>query len=363
MGGGSHLLDKNKIKDSLTVYDVKLVLKRLGSEEVKEDSKGNPIFQTVCHHGSKQKLYYYKESKMFKCYTDCGDSFDIYELVCRNKKIGFYNAVKFVAETTGKRYSSSKESEDDGHLIDDWDILSKFKQKKNKEVKKLPVYSEHILEVFLDIAHESWVDEGISYETCKAYNIGYYLEEDRITIPHFDIDGRLVGVRGRTTRPEEEENGKKYMPVQVQGKVLRHQTALNLYGLHKNKDTISNLEKCVLFEGEKSVLKCHEFYGDRNFSLALGGSQISDIHLRILLKLGVREVIVGYDKEFYDESDKLAKLQEKKIKKVVSKLTPYFRVFVIWDDEGLLDYKDAPVDKGKETLERLMKNKIEVLTF
>lgn len=34
--------------------------------------------------------------------------------------------------------------------------------------------------------------------------------------------------------------------------------------------------------------------------------------------------------------------------------------YILWDDQELLNQKDAPFDQGKETLELLMKNKYEI---
>ena len=46
--------------------------------------------RTICHNhlgeGSR-KLYYYDNTKLFQCYTDCAGSFDIYELICKVKTI------------------------------------------------------------------------------------------------------------------------------------------------------------------------------------------------------------------------------------------------------------------------------------
>ena len=36
------------------------------------------------------------------------------------------------------------------------------------------------------------------------------------------------------------------------------------------------------------------------------------------------------------------------------------KVSIIWDRDGLLDYKDAPTDKGKETLLKLLDDKVEI---
>ena len=44
------------------------------------------------------------------------------------------------------------------------------------------------------------------------------------------------------------------------------------------------------------------------------------------------------------------------------KFTAYCRTYVLWDDMGLLNKKDSPFDQGKEILEILMKNKVEITT-
>ena len=42
--------------------------------------------------------------------------------------------------------------------------------------------------------------------------------------------------------------------------------------------------------------------------------------------------------------------------------SPFVSVSVLWDSTNLLSYKDSPTDKGKETLLKLMENKIYVGT-
>jgi hypothetical protein len=89
-----------------------------------------------------------------------------------------------------------------------------------------------------------------------------------------------------------------------------------------------------------------------------------------LLNLGVEEVILGFDKDF----DPLECDNERhplypqylnymeRITKMAEKFTSYCRTYVLWDNMGLLRPKDSPLDRGKETLEILMKNKVEVTT-
>lgn len=66
-------MDYKEIIDNLKVSSVKELMKRLGAEAVKEDET-QIIFPTVCHNGDGEeaspKLYFYKNTKMFYCYTD-----------------------------------------------------------------------------------------------------------------------------------------------------------------------------------------------------------------------------------------------------------------------------------------------------
>lgn len=361
-------LDKDAIKESLSLNDVKLILSGLGSSESKLDRKGNPIFQTVCHSGHSHKLYYYEDSQMFHCYTDCSESMDIFELIIRAKKqsgfeLTFYEAVKYVAEKTGKRFTTKDKASKNSNLISDWEWISKLNKSKKIDTT-LPTYDEVVLDLFLPYPHEHWLNEGISYETQRKYEVSYYVKGERIVLPHRSINSELIGIRGRAMLQEDIDNGKKYMPLTIENKLYNHPTMMNLYGLHMTKEAVSRIKKCVIYEGEKSVLKTEDYYGEDNFSVACCSSQITTFHRDILLSLGVEEVFIAFDK--YSEKDssneeKIINYQERLIQ-LAKKFTPYVKTYILWDYDNLLDYSDSPADKGKDVLEALMRNKVEVKT-
>lgn len=160
------------------------------------------------------------------------------------------------------------------------------------------------------------------------------------------------------------------MPITVESKQYNHQTMFNLYGLHKTKEAIKRLGKVAIFEGEKSVLKCEDFYEMNNFSVASCSSNITNFHRDILLSLGIEEVIICFDKfrgkQDYETDEKYeVRLDEyqKRLLKLANKFTPYVRTYIVYDDFGLLPEKSSPVDKGKEILEELMKCKYEINTI
>jgi hypothetical protein len=92
----------------------------------------------------------------------------------------------------------------------------------------------------------------------------------------------------------------------------------------------------------------------------------------MILSLGVEEVILGFDKDFelldyekHDENSAEYKKYQRYINRIYSlahKFTAFCRTYVLWDTANLLERKDSPFDRGKDVLETLMKNKIEITT-
>ncbi len=364
------MLDKEKIKESLDDNDIKFLLKDLGSDEPRTDKDGNLVFQTVCHNvnGGSYKLYYYRDSKIFRCYTECQDSFDIYELVRRSKlrrniKLTFYECIKHVAALTNKiiHCSSILSNVNKDYLIDDWEWINRYKRVE-KPKANIPIINNKILEVFKEYYHESWINEGISIESMFKYGIRYYIKDDKIVIPHYDINNNLIGIRGRALRQEDVLSGKKYMPLIIERQLYNHPLALNLYGLNHNHEAIKRIKKVIFFEAEKSVMQCDTYFQDDCFAVATCGMSISKWHRDMILSLNPEEVFIAYDKGFTDPNSKEAYDCAKNLLKQAYPFTPFVRTYIIWDDLGLLPYKASPSDLGKDALLELMKHKYEIKT-
>jgi len=369
------LLDKDKIKQNLTLDNIKNIVTHLGSEEPIKDFNGNFIFQTICHNtpsrSNKFKLYYYDNTKLFRCYTECQDAFDIFELVKRvkqqsNMNYSFEEAILFISNFTGISFSLAEENLHYNKL-EDWIFIDRYKkiQKALKPLEHLTIdeVNPHVLEVFKSYPYQGWLDEGITKEAMKKFNIGFYLQDQKITIPHYDINNKLIGIRGRTILQEEVAAGRKYMPIKVENKIYRHPISFNLYGLNFNFNTIKKQKKIIIFESEKSVLKCESFYPDKNFSVAVCGSNISKFQRNIILNLPIEEVIIAFDKEYDDITSKeYKKYYNDKLIELANKFAPYFRTYLVVDRFDLLERKDSPCDKSKKILEKLMKHKIEIKT-
>lgn len=117
--------DKNAILKALTKEQVIKIVTDLGSKGYRTDSSGNLIFQTICHGGDSYKLYYYHEptdqysGRTFHCYTSCSESFSIFELVIRAKRVQgitytWYQAVSYIAKITNEGVKTMKVAKGDG---------------------------------------------------------------------------------------------------------------------------------------------------------------------------------------------------------------------------------------------------------
>src|SRR3712207_9253154 len=95
-------------RSTLFPYTTLFRSSNLGSEHPKSDSQGNLYFTTICHGGNKHKLHYFNDSKLFRCYTNCG-TMSLYDLIMNVNGWNFSQAFKYVAEYKGIDIHRSEE--------------------------------------------------------------------------------------------------------------------------------------------------------------------------------------------------------------------------------------------------------------
>lgn len=365
------MLDSNKVKDMLTTEDVvKLCSSLQGYVTNLYDSYGNPIFNTfICHGGDSEKLYYFTDSKKFFCFT-CNSSYDIFELVRRAKGFEtFKEAYNYVVNFFHlNEFFIDDEIEEE--LTSDWDIFQKiqdYSQEVSVEPETIAPLQENLLEYFYPLAApQEWVNDHISAKVMRYYNIRVDSALEKIIIPHRDVNGNLIGIRGRTFNEKELDEGKKYMPVFIEGTMYNHPLGKNLFGIYENQDVIRKIGKVFVVEGEKSVLQLATMYGVENcWAVATCGSNFTNTQMNLLLSLEVEEIILGYDREFDGKKGDQDTIEyEQKLLKIVSPLLPYINVSVVMDYEHLLPKKKmSPTDAGREIFEKLYHSRIRLYSY
>ena len=117
----------------------------------------------------------------------------------------------------------------------------------------IPAISKRVLKVFNFYPTVEWLNDGISEEAMKEYNILYSIDRNSIIIPHFNENNELIGIRGRNLNDDDIKYG-KYTPVQIEGVIYSHPLTYNLYGLNNVKENIERYRMAIIAESEKACM-------------------------------------------------------------------------------------------------------------
>ena len=346
------MIDYRQITEELDVEKIKLLLKKL--EIPFQETESYLLMPTVCHNedidSASWKLYYYKNSHIFYCYTECSCGMSIFKFLKKFYSIRNYDYDWFediycvVLDCSNFRMGA--------HTPRYKKIRDKYTTARQVS---LPVFSPNVLGCFTKIYPSEWIKEGITKETMDKFNILYSIPQNKIIIPHYNVNGELVGIRGRALDEWEIENVGKYMPVKVENTWYNHPLSLNLYGLNITKDNIEKERICFLFEGEKSVLISDGFQR-KNCAAAVCGSQFNKHALKILIQnCHPQEIVICFDKEDNTNDKYFNKLYT-----IGKKYQNYADFSFIFDRDNLLEPKDSPVDKGEEVFNKLLERRVKV---
>ena len=363
------VFDKTEIRNSLTSDNIFDLLQEWGGDPEYMDF--GILSATICHNmpgeGSK-KLYYYDNSCLFRCYTGCDSYFDIFEMVIKIMKIqhdkdfDLNDAVRWIAQKFG--LSGREENEPDEDELDDWKYLANYGRIQEIELKTqeitLKTYNDTILDRFnYNIAIGPWLSEGISQCAMDQARIGFYPGGDQITIPHFDVAGRFIGLRGRTLCADEGERYGKYRPMRVNKILYNHPLGMNLYNLNNSKNAIKIMKKAIIFEGEKSCLLYQSYFGlENDISVACCGSSVSAYQIQLLIEAGAEEIIIAFDRQFQEIGDVEFQHLKNNLIKLRNKYKNFVTISFIFDSKMLTNYKDSPIDCGPKIFLQLFKERI-----
>ncbi len=319
--------------------------------DIEMDNDTDPMayhFRSDCHNEHNEgnfKLYLFKDSKMFHCYSCCGQM-SLFDFIMTMENIEFAESVDFVQDffninTVPKGFGRKKKPKKEFVYV-------------RKEVdynEVLTEYDSHILNTFVKYYPIEWLHEDISKETMDKYNILFSMEDEAIIMPHYDINNRLIGIRQRNLSEYQLRLKRKYVPhTSMRSRITyKHSLGKNLFGLNINKNAISKSKRCILFESEKSVLKADSYFGE-NSSVAVGGSTVSEYQLNLLKQLGCEIIYVAFDKESLADEK-----WNRKMNRIYTRIVEWgFKCFIISDTEGLLEEKDSPIDRGEDVFLTLL---------
>ena len=363
------VFDKTKIREALTDENVFDLLQEWGGDPSR-DTFGY-VSATICHNppgeGSR-KLYYYENTGLFRCYTGCDSYFDIFELTAKvaqiqwHKEFDLNDAVRWIAQRFG--FSGDHEDRPEDEDLDDWKYLANYERIQDIVVKNnsivLKEYEPEILKRFnYNVKITPWLREGITQAALDQARIGFYPGGDQITIPHFDKDGRFIGLRGRTVCAEEGERFGKYRPMRVNKILYNHPLGINLYNFNNSQNNIGIMKKAIIFEGEKSCLLYQSYFGlENDISVACCGSSVSGYQIQMLLDAGAEEIIIAFDRQFQEIGDEEFKHLKTNLIRLRNKYKNFATISFVFDKNMITGYKSSPIDEGPDKFLQLFKERI-----
>ena len=110
---------------------------------------------------------------------------------------------------------------------------------------------------------------------------------------------------------------------------------------------------------EKSCLLYQSYFGKKNdISVACCGSAISSVQMSILFNLGVKEIVIAFDRQFQKKNDDEFKHLVKNLKAIKTRYGQYATISFIFDTEDVLPYKASPIDYGPKIFLDMFKKRI-----
>jgi DNA primase len=260
----------------------------------------------------------------------------IIDLVSYIKKASLSKTVKWLCHELNIDYTYTPTEE-----CETFKYLKKFKKKDIPPIQHT-ILNESILNKFKNISIKQWLDEGINNETQKKYEVKFDENANRIVFPIRDEERNLISVKGRTCLPNYKDLGVRkythYYPIGEND---------ILYGLYLNLPSIKEKNEVIVFEAEKSCMKCDSL-GIYN-TVAVGTHRMHPVQRRKLIQLQ-SDIVIAFDKD----------VQYKEIMAEILEMKYYCNVSYIWDKNNLLGEKDAPIDKGKEIFMELYESRVRV---
>ena len=348
------MIDYEQIVKDLKDEEVIRLMYELGVDR-HEETDNYIIFPTICHNENaieaSMKLYYYKDTHLLYCYTEDGPM-SIYKFLenyykTRNIEYNWgQDILKVVFQCSAATELTTKET------IFKQSLKDKYRKRQSIQ---LAAYSPNVLESFVKQYPIEWLEDNISAGAMDKYNIRYSISQNKIIIPHYDINNRLVGIRGRALN-ESEIAYAKYAPVKIEDIVYKHKLSLNLYGLNHNWENIKELGICYIAESEKAVLQS-ELFGKKNCTVAICGSSLNIYQIKLLMQhCQPKEIVLCLDKEELPGEDKYFY----KLWDMCSKYKLYTNMSFIYDRENLLNLKDSPFDRGRNIFNKLLEKRVKV---
>ena len=300
---------------------------------------GNTYYCVCPFHSEKTaSLAINTDENYFHCFG-CGRSGNIFNWIQLTENLSFPQAVEKVAELTGIEPQEYIQSESVSFLK----LMNRLANppKKNEFNRTILDMEKDYNQRFSDELPKEWIDEGISPEEMRKYEIRIDRGNNRIVYPVYDADFKLIGVKGRTRFSDFKQLGlMKYMNYYSIGGTNFFQ------GMKQAANDIKKSGEVIIVEGFKSVMKI-DGWGYHNV-VSAETSTLNEYQIEILIRMMIKDIVIAFDKD----------VELKKIRECTRLLKRFENVYAVYDKWNLLQEKESPCDQGEDVWQTLYDRRI-----
>lgn len=346
-------MDLSELKEYLcnNVEELERVLENLGYIDIKNNGKELRFAQDETHNktGCRVKL---TESLSAVDFVNSIDG-SIFDLIAEHRGIKLHEAVILVKKELGMDLSFNSSAPKTHKPF--CSIFSQMSKDINNDVfEELKILTDEDLKQFPQEFSLKFLQDNISLEAQKFFDIRYDYDSHRIGVIWRDEYHNPIGIMGRANYSGSENKWLPYFGYNFPKNRV-------LFGYSHNKDFIK--DTLLVAESEKSVMQAYSMITVVNEEVkrirnvvALGGSTVNPYQVKLIHNLGVKKVILAFDEG----------LNVEKIIKEANKLkskNPFMPIKIGYihdiDNKYLkAGSKDSPFDNGKDVLMGLLKEKI-----
>lgn len=304
--------------------------------------RGRDTYAAHCplHVDKTPSLFITPSRNAFYCQS-CHQGGNILTWLIKMEHLSFKEAVEKICQLSGKDISKMQICES----LRYYKSLKRMKEDEEPKIIKRDILPEQSIEKYSDEIPQEWLDEEISADIMKKFQIRIDRSANRIVYPVRDKNFNLIGFKGRTRFQNYKSlNVQKYMNYTKIG------TIDFFAGMKESHDYIKEKNEIIIFEGLKSVMKLWS-WGKQFNAVSSETSVLNMEQIKIILEMGIKNVVIAYDNDVYIGE----------IRKKMQFLKRFVNVFAVIDSKKILSgEKMAPVDDGEKIWNELYEGRIKI---
>lgn len=304
--------------------------------------RGRDTYAAHCplHVDKTPSLFITPSRNAFYCQS-CHQGGNILTWLIKMEHLSFKEAAEKICQLSGKDISKMQICES----LRYYKSLKRMKEDEEPKIIKRDILPEQSIEKYSDEIPQEWLDEGISADIMKKFQIRIDRSANRIVYPVRDKNFNLIGFKGRTRFQNYKSlNVQKYMNYTKIG------TIDFFAGMKESHDYIKEKNEIIIFEGIKSVMKLWS-WGKQFNAVSSETSVLNMEQIKIILEMGIKNVVIAYDNDVYIGE----------IRKKMQFLKRLVNVFAVIDSKKILsEEKMAPVDDGEKIWNELYEGRIKI---